>query len=118
MSPWNSTFTKPGKPLAKKSAKRVIEDRELETVKAFVRDRDFTCQAHKRRTGVPHGGTLVVHHLVPVGRDGTLRNDPENCLLICALSHAWIHDHPKEAEALGLLKSAPLLSPQPNQGQK
>ena len=105
---WNSTFTKPGKPLARRSAKRVVEDREFAKVRAEVMERD----GHACRLGGMVGyafhwciGPLDPHHVVPVARDKTLRLDPDNLIVLCRKAHDWVHDHPAEAGALGLLKS-------------
>ena len=90
--------------LRAKSAKRVAQDRAYKPIHDAAMERDgFRCQAPP---DVPHGGSLVVHHIVPVGRDGTLRNDIDNLVLICATAHAWVHDHPFLATRLGLLKSS------------
>lgn len=109
MSPWNSTFTKPGKPLAKRSAKRTQLDHEFASVRAFVMERDGGCQL-----GIPHQCNSIIdpHHVVPVGRDSTLRLEPTNLVALCRVAHDWVHDHPAEATKLGLLKSS-ALSPDP-----
>ena len=118
MSPWNSTL-KSGKPLAKRSAKRVIEDREFAKVRAFVMDRDeWSCQTDKASTGVLHMGEIDPHHRISRARDSERALDPDNLIALCRRHHDWVHAHPLEAEALGLLKSAPLLSPHPNQGNE
>lgn len=44
------------------------------------------------------------HHLQPRGRGGS--DDPANGLWVCWEAHDWIHDHPEEAERLGLLRAS------------
>jgi len=113
MSPYNSTFSKPGKPLARKSAKRVIEDRELENVKREVLARDGRlCQFPTPASMVhPAGGCVGspvdVHHVVTVARDKTLRLEPTNLITLCRRHHSWVHDNVAEATELGLLASSP-----------
>ena len=105
MSPYNSTFSKPSKPLARKSAKRVIEDREWVNVKAAVVKRDGHCMRPIDWGWC--GGGLDVHHIVTMARDKTLRLEPTNLITLCRRHHSWVHDNVAEATELGLLASSP-----------
>lgn len=50
-----------------------------------------------------HGGTQT-HHLWPEDRDKGL-HDPARCIRVCIYAHPdWIHGHPIDAKALGLLR--------------
>lgn len=42
------------------------------------------------------------HERVPRGRGGSII-DPSNFVWVCRSAHNWIHDHPREAEIVGLL---------------
>ncbi len=103
---WNSTFTKPGRPLAKRSAKRVAEDRDFHSIGRAAFERDGRCVAPPEWGDC--FGPWTPHHVVPVARDKTLRLTLSNIKTLCLGHHDWVHDHPAEATALGLLKSAPL----------
>lgn len=46
-----------------------------------------------------------VHELRTRARGGSI-TDPDNTRLSCAQCHAWVHEHPIEAAARGLLISA------------
>lgn len=50
----------------------------------------------------PHSGSQA-HHLWPEDRARNL-HDPARGLWCCHQSHRWLHDHPAEAHALGLLR--------------
>ena len=105
MSPYNSTFSKPGKPLAKKSAKRVIEDREFAPIREAAFERDGRCMAP-----IVWGrcfGPWTPHHIIPGARDKTLRLVLSNVTTLCIGHHDYVHDHPIESTELGLLQSAP-----------
>lgn len=43
------------------------------------------------------------HELLPRSQGGDPLN-PDGCIWVCRPCHDWIHDHPAEAYALGLLK--------------
>ena len=100
-------------PLRPVSAKRQRENVEFAKVReaAFERD-DHLCQLAVRLNradlSVKHEcrGALHPHHIVPVGRDMTLRLELANIATVCAWGHDWIHSHPVPATLLGLLKSA------------
>lgn len=115
---------KRGGPLRQRSEKRVKEDAEFAKVRKAVMKRDGHCMApiDWGLCGGPwdslSGGLWDAHHIVSRARDKTLALEPSNLITLCRRHHDWVHDHPLEAEAFGLLKSAPLLSPQPNQGNE
>ena len=44
------------------------------------------------------------HHVVLRSRGGS--DEPDNLLWVCLPCHAWIHDNPSEATALGFMASA------------
>ena len=123
---WNSTFTKPGKPLAKRSAKRVSEDKEFAKVRAEVMERDrYACQfISELAFHLPHhsfpipprcsSDELDAHHIVSRARDKTLALDPDNLIVLCRRHHDWCHQHPLEAESIGLLHPA-VPSPDPQE---
>ncbi len=45
------------------------------------------------------------HHIAPKGRRPDLKYDVDNGICLCRTHHDWVHDHPAEAEKLGLLSS-------------
>lgn len=45
------------------------------------------------------------HHIAPRSRRPDLRFDLDNGITVCMDCHNWIHSHPIEAEAVGLLSS-------------
>ena len=47
-------------------------------------------------------GALHVHHIRMRSLGGT--DDEDNLACLCARHHDWVHLHPTEAEALGLLR--------------
>jgi hypothetical protein len=50
-------------------------------------------------------GTLHAHHKATRSRRPDLIYDLENGVTLCFLHHQWVHNHPIEAEAAGLLSS-------------
>ena len=84
-----------------KKAKSLREYKPIHDA-ALERD-DFTCQAPAIW---PHGGRLVVHHVVLRSRDGELSNDLDNLKTLCSKSHEYAHLHPVEATMAGLMASA------------
>ena len=54
-------------------------------------------------TELVHDGAHA-HHVIPRGRGGT--DDPANGRWLCGISHKFVHSHPLEATALGLMRSA------------
>ena len=67
----------------------------------MVRTRDRDCVARSRVPHVVCGGRLDPHHVLPRGRGG--KDEVENLVLLCRLHHSWVHEHPADAYALGLL---------------
>jgi 5-methylcytosine-specific restriction endonuclease McrA len=45
-----------------------------------------------------------VHELLPRARGGSI-TDPDNCVLLCAPCHRWVHENPHDAASVGLLRS-------------
>lgn len=67
-----------------------------------VRERDaYTCQ----RCGVVQR-YIHAHHVAPRSRRPDLRHDVSNGKCLCVSCHGWVHTHPREAYALGLLSDA------------
>lgn len=46
---------------------------------------------------------MHAHHVATRGRRPDLILDPRNGIAVHGVCHGWIHDHPREAEKLGLL---------------
>ena len=107
---------KRGGPLKQRSDKRVKEDREYKPIHDAVLQRDGMCCQFPTNWDPWHSRDLVVHHIVSRARDKTLALEPSNLITLCDRHHRAVHDHPLEAEAIGLLKSAPV-SPQRNQSR-
>ena len=106
MNAWNSTL-KPGGKLRPRSPKREREDREFAKVKADVLKRDGWLCAVKTAATLDdyHVTPMDVHHVVPRSRDKSLALEPSNLITLCRRHHDWVHDHPVESAALGLLRS-------------
>lgn len=67
-----------------------------------VRGRDdHRCQ----RCGKRDEENNHAHHIAPRSRRPDLKSDLNNGITVCPDCHAWIHSHPIEAEAAGLLSS-------------
>lgn len=67
-----------------------------------VRERDsYTCQRCGKRDDHIHA-----HHVAPRSRRPDLRLDVSNGKCLCGSCHQWVHHHPKEAAAMGLLSDA------------
>ena len=58
--------------------------------------------AHAYRCG---GLSVDLHEPLTRARGGSIL-DPANTIAVCRSCHDWIHDHPKAATDLGLLRSA------------
>lgn len=74
------------------------------TVYENVVRRDVGCRARDVVDDVTCWGRLDPHHLLRRSQGGS--DDPSNLLLLCRAHHRWVHDHPAQARALGLLRSA------------
>jgi hypothetical protein len=61
---------------------------------------DLLLGAHAR---APHRATEV-HEILRRSAGGSVVDD-SNVAAVCRRAHAWIHEHPKEARDLGLLRS-------------
>ena len=46
---------------------------------------------------------IHTHHVAPRGRRPDLRHDVNNGKCLCNSCHSWVHEHPIEATACGLL---------------
>lgn len=69
---------------------------------AAVREKDnYTCQRCGKYEQYIH-----THHVAPRSRRPDLRNDISNGKCLCNSCHSWVHEHPAEAVALGLLSGA------------
>ena len=89
-----------------RSKKRLAEVEQRRAVVAAVFHRDwFCCQAKTLVPQIRCWGELDAHELLSRGRGGDYL-DPENVTTLCRAHHDWCHDHPLEATAVGLLKSA------------
>jgi 5-methylcytosine-specific restriction endonuclease McrA len=91
-------------PLRQESPKRVEQRALLAHVQrqALIRD-GYTCQG----MAIPDhrcAGRNDLHHLQPVGRGGP-RLELANLKTLCRAAHDWVHEHPREATELGLLRS-------------
>jgi hypothetical protein len=87
-------------PLRKTSKKRAKELRAYAKLRKTMLVNAF-CEFSSDHT--PCGSRAEeLHHIR--GRIGHLLNDRNNILLVCREHHRFIHDHGKQARALGLLK--------------
>ena len=50
------------------------------------------------------GGPVDAHHIAAKGRWPELRHVLSNGVALCRMHHEWVHNHPREARALGLLR--------------
>lgn len=76
------------KPIRKKSAKKIVEDKERAELKLAVIDRDGEkC----KRCGVGAFWSLQLHELVSRGTGG--KNEMDNCVLLCWMCHRDVTDH-------------------------
>ena len=88
--------------VTKGNAKTRAGQRRLTTAKAEMRGRSGGwCEAITPECpyGRHHG--VHAHHLLPRSRGGL--HEADNLLHVCHAAHRWIHDHPAEATARGLL---------------
>jgi ribosomal protein S27AE len=85
------------KPIAPRSQKRAIQEREYSTKRKAFLDKHPMCQAH-----LPQICTTVstdVHHMK--GRIGNLLLDETHWLSVCRGCHYWIEMRPEAAKELG-----------------
>jgi hypothetical protein len=98
-----------GKAVIESTAKKPITDRYGRTSRhadklwqQAVREKDnYTCQ----RCG-KYDLHISTHHVAPRGRRPDLRHVVENGKCLDHACHMWVHHHPIEATALGLLSDA------------
>ena len=69
---------------------------------------DWTCQAPRfgLTVEVIHSSRLVVHHRRSRGMGGSSGPDihaADNLIVLCEPCHLWVHSHPAESYALGLM---------------
>lgn len=83
-------------------SKRIL-DPVTETTFRLVRGRAYgDCEGRLSGLGRACQGRLTIHHRKPVSQGGG--SSPSNLLYLCQNGHhAWAHNHPKEALALGWL---------------
>ena len=108
MSPFSTL--KPGGRLRPRSKKREQIAKDFAPIREAAFERDgHACQFPWRigRDCVPCYGQLHPHHIVPTGRDSTLRLVLSNIVSLCDRHHAEVHGHPLESAAVGLLLSVP-----------
>lgn len=68
--------------------------------KNAVRERDgYICKKCGKYDRYIH-----THHLVMRSQSKILKHELSNGICLCVSCHSWVHHHPKEACALGLLK--------------
>ena len=73
------------------------------SVRILVINRDAGCVFARHGGLSPCWGTLDVHE--PAKRSqGADPLDPAQCVTLCRGHHGWVHDHPREAKAMGLLE--------------
>jgi len=89
------------------SKKRIKQFSERKEVRRIVLTRDMLqCRAKFLVLSIECQGPLDVDEIIPRGRGGDWL-DIDNCQVLCRAHHTWKHDHPAEAERLGLTKSLP-----------
>jgi hypothetical protein len=90
-------------PLSRVSGKRAaLHQRRRAFVAQMLQERP-RCQA--RLSEVCRGHAVDVHEILTRARGGDIL-DPANVLCVCRACHRWIHAHPLEATARGLLRSS------------
>jgi hypothetical protein len=99
-------LAKPRPRIRQRSAKKAQKDREFAKTRVDALERDdWTCRLADIMEG--HHCTRwlppQVHHMLPRGRGGA--HDPGGLVTVCAGAHAWIDEHPREAELFGFLVS-------------
>ncbi|MDE1904863.1 MAG: hypothetical protein KGH75_00245 [Rhodospirillales bacterium] len=95
-----------GKRLNPRSAKTIAAVPERDEVREAVFARDGRrCRLAPFFPDTPCGGRLTYHHVVKAGQGGAYT--VENGITACVIHNDYIEDHPDEAKALGLTKTAP-----------
>jgi len=91
-------------PIAPRSSKRIVEDRERAKVMARVRDRDGgRCQL-AAGFGTPCFGEIHGHEIVKASAWRSGRLDESNIVLACNRHNGDVEDHPALAESLGFVR--------------
>lgn len=90
-------------PLRARSTRQREADQQLADVRTdvFVRDR-WRCQAAAAVLDVACVGALHAHHIVARSQGGA--HTVDNLTTLCGAHHAWCHEHPAEARALGFIR--------------
>ena len=83
------------------SAKKAARNETWATIRADVLARDMGCRG-QAILDVRCGGPVDVHHIRRRGQGGT--DELDNLIALCRSCHAWVHDHPDRARAIGLLR--------------
>ena len=96
-APHSARKPKPYSSFRRRLTPRAIEHQTVMSVlRPKVFDRDgrgcMRCRARQR---------LQAHHRLPTGRGGA--DTMENLVTLCERCHNWVHRHPDESRALGLL---------------
>jgi hypothetical protein len=107
---WHKAIWFHKKPVAKKpryirsrTTERAAQERRYRLKAAkFKRDHPFCEACPKRFPDLSPNKTKSVHHMRGRIQDRLL--DDTHWLATCVPCHAWIHNNPKEARALGLLQ--------------
>ncbi len=97
-------------PLKRRVALRRVSKRRQREGKEYMKLREEflrlrpVCEAHSVITGekMVFAASTEIHH--KKGRYGGNYLDKSTWLAICHTCHRWIHDHPKQATELGLLR--------------
>jgi len=76
------------------------DKREEEWRLAVCERYDYTCQFPG--CGLRHK-SIHAHHIAPRSRRVDLKYVIENGICLCSEHHDWVHDHPVQATAMGLL---------------
>ena len=106
---------KRGEPLRRRtwirsrSAKKTAEDAAYAEFRRERLERSPRCEACVRIAGSVSGVFLghpraatEIHHVKLRSRGG--KNTHENTLAVCSICHRWIHDNPKAASEIGLMR--------------
>jgi len=91
--------------MRRKSSKATRLQRARATTRDLVLARDQGCRGAALVPHVACFGGLDVHELLTRARGGSI-TDPDNCVALCRGHHNWVHDHPADATAVGLLRKA------------
>lgn len=93
---WRSSST------LKRSRLRVKPDPKMVAWSKAVRERDdYVCQY----TGIRDEERNIAHHKAPRSQRKDLKYDVDNGVTLTPEAHWWVHTHPKEAVAMGLLNT-------------